>query len=135
MNRIALSIIVALAATLVAPLAIADAPQAHHEAMTIAAKEAQLTSAALTEKPEMIKDLAKSLATHKGILGLKHDAEAKLLRVVFDPGVTSTEALQKALTKTLPDLELAKVEDTTWEPKDCGKCPSAAKCKGEKKAE
>ena len=42
---------------------------------------------------------------------------------------------KKALEGQLPDVVVKSVEDTKWEKKDCGKCPSASKCnKGEKES-
>jgi hypothetical protein len=113
---------------------LASTPEEHH-GKAIAAKEVLLTSASLDQEPEIMKDVAKVLGDHKGVLSAKLDTEAHVLRVVFDPQLTTADAVQKALGAKLADLTIKEVQDTTWEKKDCGKCPHAAKCKGKKPQE
>ncbi len=100
------------------------------KAKGVPAKEALLSSATLAADPAMMKGLAKTLGSDKGILSAKFDGEKDLLRIVFDPKLTSAEAIEKALGAQLKDLDVKEVKDTTWAGKNCGGCPKAAKCKG-----
>ncbi len=131
-----ITLVLAFIAVCVAPaFASSNTAEAHKG---VPAKEALLSSATLAKDPAMMKGLAKTLGADKGILSAKYDDEKALLRVVFDPKTTSSKAIEKALKGQLDDLTVKEVKDTTFESKDCGKCPQASKCKGaasEKKAE
>jgi|GEM_PF-6697936 len=125
------ALILTVVATWAAPAAADDTAAAKaHEG--VPAKQAVLSSAALAEDPGLMKGLAKALSEDKGILAAKFDDEKSVLRVTFDPEATSAEAIHKALSRQLSDITVQEVVDTTWEPKDCGKCPHAAKCAKEK---
>lgn len=129
----ALTVAVVMMSVLVAPWAVADETPEKHHAKAIAAKEALLSSPALAESPEMMKGLVKALKGNGGILAANFDDKSKLLRVTFDPTKTTDKAILKTLGAKLPDLNMTKVQDTKWEPKNCGKCPSAHKCAGKDK--
>jgi hypothetical protein len=131
-TKIAALTVAVLAAVLTVPPLMAGESEGHAQ-QAIAAKEAFFASAVLDKDPAQLKDLAKILGQHKGVLAAKYDDQAKLLKVVLDPKLTSAKNVHKALAGSLTDLELKKVGDTKWEAKDCGKCPHAAKCAKEEK--
>jgi len=127
MKETTIALIIIVIATFTTPLFAADAPKVAH-GKEIQAKAASFSSDILNADPAKMKGIAKALGAQKGILAAKLDKETKMLNIVFDPSKGSIEAIEKALGTQLEDLERKGLKDTKWTPKDCGKCPSAAKC-------
>ena len=127
MKKITISLVIIMIAVFTTPLLEADTTKAA-PGKEIVAKAASFESKALNADPAKMKDIAKALGAQKGILAAKLDKETKMLNIVFDPSKASIEAIEKALGAELKDLERKELKDTKWAPKDCGKCPSAAKC-------
>lgn len=131
MKKIAIALTVIMFAALCAPTAHAEADHPSHE-KSVEAKIATFESASLKADPAMMKTVAKALAETKGVYSVKLDKESQLLQVVFNPEEAKADGIEKALSATLTDLERKALEDTTWTPKDCGKCPMASKCNKDK---
>jgi hypothetical protein len=130
MKKTTMILVLAMIALMATPLLAADtadtAKAAHGK--EIQAKAASFESASLTANPDKLKDIAKVLGTQKGILSAKIDKESKMLNIVFDPSKASIEAIEKALATQFDDFDRKELKDTKWAPKNCAKCPSAAKC-------
>lgn len=82
----------------------------------------------------LLRDLAKALADHPGIVLAQVDKQAGGFHVTFEPKKTNPEAIQKVLSTVAKDVRLEKVmpADGKASGQDCGKCPHAKSCPGAK---
>lgn len=135
MRSIHIAVLLVLMSSLV--VAVVEAPPASPEIKkNETGQETAVFRVPGLEKGTLIKDLSKTLAEKPGIVSAQADKEKGLFKVTFDMAKTNPKEILKSLSSVTDQIKLDSVvaaDSAAPAKKDCGKCPLASSCGGEKK--